>query len=317
MIYTINDIKIFPSITGVYKISFLNNNDKVYIGSASGTKNKIKKNTGFHIRWKTHIYQLSNNKSKLPALQNATNKYGINNIIFEIIEECDVEKCLEREQYYIDKYDSYNNGYNARPIASNNKGLIFSDESKLKVELKCKINRNDKYEQIEKLYNNGKSTREISNELHVSRNTIRKIFNENNIIPRKDKGAKKKPIYKYNLSGELLEKFDSITECYKKTNINKQGIKLVLQCKCKHYKNFYYNYELLSKDDVLSNINYLIKKLSNRKYTNIIQLDENNNKIKIWKDIKEIINFYSYMKDYGIRKSLIKNIKYKNFYWRI
>ncbi len=105
MIYTINDKKIFPNSIGVYKISFINNNGKVYIGSTSNKK-------GFYKRWYKHILELSRNISKSPRLQNAVNKYGIDNIRFEIIEECDKYNCIEKEQYYIDKYNSYKFGYN-------------------------------------------------------------------------------------------------------------------------------------------------------------------------------------------------------------
>lgn len=39
-------------------------------------------------------------------------KLGIDNFYIEVIEECDTEKLNEREQYYIDKFDSWHNGYN-------------------------------------------------------------------------------------------------------------------------------------------------------------------------------------------------------------
>jgi len=142
MKYTKNDINVFPSYTGVYSISFSNNtNGKVYIGSASGTKNKIKKDNGFHSRWRNHINNLSKNKSKT-ALQYAVNKYGLDNILFEIIEECDSKICLEREQFYIDKYNSYNVGYNSRPIASNNGGLNWTNVRRKKMKETCKEKRN-------------------------------------------------------------------------------------------------------------------------------------------------------------------------------
>lgn len=318
MKYTKNDIRNFPTKTGVYKISFSNStNGKVYIGSAAGTKNKIKIDNGFHIRWKSHIYQLSKNKSQNTVLQNAANKYGINNILFEIIEECDPIICLEREQYYIDTYNSYNNGYNSRPIASNNGGLIMSSESKIKMKKTYKEKRNVNYEEIKKLYDSGKSTREISNELHMSRNTIRKIFSENEIITRKDKGQKKKMIYQYDMVGNLIDKFDSITECARKLNINKQGIKIVLSGRCKHYNNMYYNFEMLSKEEVIEKINYLIVKSKNRKYFNIKQIDENEHEIKVWRDVKEIVDFYTGMNSKGVRKSITENIKYKNYYWKL
>ena len=57
---------------GIYKITNLIN-DKKYVGQS------------IHIdrRWKEHIYQNRNS-----AIHQAIEKYGIENFIFEIIEEC-------------------------------------------------------------------------------------------------------------------------------------------------------------------------------------------------------------------------------------
>jgi group I intron endonuclease len=53
-------------------------------------------------------------------LKQALKKYGVENFTKEIIEECSDEKCwLEREIYWIQYYDSINNGYN---IASGGNG---------------------------------------------------------------------------------------------------------------------------------------------------------------------------------------------------
>ena len=46
----------------------------------------------------------------------AFNQYGIDNFTFEVIEECEIKKLNEREQYWINYYDCYNNGYNMSRI---------------------------------------------------------------------------------------------------------------------------------------------------------------------------------------------------------
>ena len=94
---------------GIYKITF-NGTNKCYIGSS------------FNIatRKTTHLNYFSNNNHHSVKLQNAFNKYGIDNLIFEVIEECfDVtrDELFEREQFYIDKYNSFSNGYNMSPSA--------------------------------------------------------------------------------------------------------------------------------------------------------------------------------------------------------
>ena len=81
--------------TGVYKITN-QANDKMYVGSAIDLMN----------RWYKHKSQLNKNKHHSIKLQRAWNKYGVDNFKFEIIEECDKEKLIEIEQYYIDLYDS-------------------------------------------------------------------------------------------------------------------------------------------------------------------------------------------------------------------
>ena len=63
--------------SGIYKITNLINKN-FYIGST--------KNIGS--RYRTHVYTLKNNKSNCTILQNAINKYGLINFVFEVIEIC-------------------------------------------------------------------------------------------------------------------------------------------------------------------------------------------------------------------------------------
>ena len=78
-------------MTGIYKIKNIVNN-KVYIGSA----------VNLYIRWHNHKSQLNKKKHHSIKLQRAWNKHNELSFVFEIIEECEKEKLIEREQYYID-----------------------------------------------------------------------------------------------------------------------------------------------------------------------------------------------------------------------
>ncbi len=80
--------------TGIYQIRNIINN-AIYVGSAAGQY-------GFHKRWNSHRSALNNNSHHSLILQRAWNKYGINVFMFEIIEECEPRRCLEREQYYLE-----------------------------------------------------------------------------------------------------------------------------------------------------------------------------------------------------------------------
>jgi len=108
---------------GIYRIKNLING-KCYYGSSK----KIEK------KWKTHLNQLRNKKHINCILQNAWNKYGEDNFIFEIVEECELEKLFEVEQKYIDTYGDYNIGIKASGgdnISKNpNKDLIVKNIKK-------------------------------------------------------------------------------------------------------------------------------------------------------------------------------------------
>ena len=107
---------------GIYRIINLINN-KVYIGSA----------ISFRKRWNTHLYDLLNNKHHSILLQRAWDKNGENTFKFEIIEEIvDLTKLIEREQFWLDYYKSYDpeKGYNVGTIAGSRLGVKHSDETK-------------------------------------------------------------------------------------------------------------------------------------------------------------------------------------------
>ena len=82
---------------GIYKITNLKNN-KIYIGQSKDIQR----------RWNEHKYDERHNS----PIHNAIKKYGIDNFQFEVIEECSLQELNEREKYWIEYYDSYNNGYN-------------------------------------------------------------------------------------------------------------------------------------------------------------------------------------------------------------
>jgi hypothetical protein len=107
----------------IYKITNILT-EKLYIGSTI---------VGFNRRKISHISHLRNNTHHSKKLQNSWNKYGEDNFKFEIIETCNSINILEREQYWINYYDSYSKGYNATPIAGNCKGREVKETTKLKI----------------------------------------------------------------------------------------------------------------------------------------------------------------------------------------
>lgn len=79
-------------------------NQKIYIGK---TVNSI------GARWKEHLHDYKRPQYEKRPLYEAMNKYGIENFTIEEVEEVDVKKLSIREIYWIEHYNTYNNGYNA------------------------------------------------------------------------------------------------------------------------------------------------------------------------------------------------------------
>lgn len=86
---------------GIYKITN-KLNGKVYIGQSQNIKE----------RWAEHK-RPSNFINPTKILYQAMKQFGIDNFIFEVLEECDKTELFEKEQYYISLYNSLEpNGYN-------------------------------------------------------------------------------------------------------------------------------------------------------------------------------------------------------------
>lgn len=94
-------------ISGIYCIENKINGHK-YVGLS---KNCLK-------RWSDH-YSKSINSDKPDDLRKplymAMRKYGRDNFSFTILERCPEDKLKEREIYWIEKLDTFHNGYNATP----------------------------------------------------------------------------------------------------------------------------------------------------------------------------------------------------------
>lgn len=78
-------------------------NEKIYIGKTS---------RDVSTRWEEHCKQYNQDTFNRP-LYCAMKKYGIEHFTMELVEECEDSIASSREQFWIDAYNSYYNGYNA------------------------------------------------------------------------------------------------------------------------------------------------------------------------------------------------------------
>lgn len=214
MLYKYNDR--FPSSTGIYLIGFCGSK-RVYIGSACATNGRCDYENGFGIRWRSHLWALKSGRHET-KMQNAYNKYGIKNIFFEILEFCNKENRDEKEQFWIDYYDSYHRGYNSADVGEIPKNTAYERAMKKHLS-KRKEYQKELIKRAEDLYNKGFTNLEIMNNLGLSKNTVTKYLKESGIINKNNSKKQQVAIYSFNIKTKKIEHFQSIAECILKTKI--------------------------------------------------------------------------------------------------
>lgn len=115
--------------SGIYKISNTVTG-RIYIGSSVNISN----------RKYNHLWKLETGQHDNSFLQKSFNKHGVSAFDFEVVEMCEVDKLIEREQYYLDKFQSYKRsvGYNICEKAYSTQGVKCSDKTKAKISAKNK-----------------------------------------------------------------------------------------------------------------------------------------------------------------------------------
>jgi len=197
-------------ISGIYRIINIINN-KFYLGSAINLI--ARKNNHFN------SLKYGNHHSK--HLQNAYNKHVKDNFIFEIIEYCNKDQLITREQYYLDTLlyaQDYINkiniyflklGYNINPTANSPRGRTFirTKEQNLKISLKLK-NR-------------------IKTPEHILNYRL----------------GKSKKIIQYDLKGNFIREWNGASFAAEELGLNQDHIIRVCRKDRKKYKNYVWKYK--------------------------------------------------------------------------
>lgn len=184
---------------GIYKITN-NINGKVYIGKSIHIKR----------RWSEHKADI-NDTTKQNHLYRAFRKYGLENFTFEIIELCQEDNNIlsEKEKYWINFYNSYENGYNETRggdgLFKYNPLDIFelwdSGYSILEIANKIQCEKQVVYDNLKDYFNYS------TNESKIRANTHRK-----QLLSESARKRQSYPVYQYDLAGNFIAEYSNLDE---------------------------------------------------------------------------------------------------------
>lgn len=201
-------------------------NQKIYIGK---TEFSIEK------RFKEHCSDAFRERNEKRPLYNAMRKYGIEHFHIELIEETD--NLEEREIYWIEKKQSFKNGYNA---TIGGDGRKYID-----------------YDLVVATYQEIKNINEVSRRLNINSDTISRILKEKNekiySSPEVGQFYYSKLIKQLDINtGELIQVFPSIKSAAKFLRPNSSSLGGVVShisdvCNNKRRSAYGYKWEFINK----------------------------------------------------------------------
>ena len=273
-------------------------------------KQYIGRTNDFHRRYIEHFGK----KDSCTILRKAFNKYGKENFeMFPIISFlASNQKLLDEllnmlEKYYIQKFNTYKNGYNATLGGEGNSGWVISEETRKKRsnslkgktfseerKTKCRIARLGKphTEETKKAIRKALLSRDSSIYKKVGEKLKGKKRNYEMIMQGAVK--RRKPVLQYSLGGNFIKEYEGATlvEGYDETNI--------IAC-CKGKLNSAYGYIWRYKED--NNIPLRIEESKNWHKSNrpIMQFNKEGNMLQEFKSATEASELT------GIKRNAITN----------
>ena len=170
-------------MTGIYKIT--SPSGKVYIGQSINIEKRI-------------TYYKSLNCYGQRKSYHSLKKYGWEQHKFEIIEKCNIDDLIKKENYWKDYYNSINDGLNCR---KDGKFGYDSEETKL-LKSKSKLGNNYAYGHIK-----SKNTKKLIGDKMKNHPSLKDKHRCDKI-----KKFKSKPVLQYDLEGNFIREWNSAKE---------------------------------------------------------------------------------------------------------
>ena len=242
-------------MVGIYSIQN-KTTGKVYVGQSV----EIEK------RWKRHIWALNNNRHDNSHLQRAWNKYGQDDFIFKVVEQCEENFLDEKETYWHNRFspNTYNllgtGNRHTLPQESRNKisaklkGRKMSETTLKKMkEAQSKINHHRKHtaEAIEKIRQAGIGrvvSQETRKKLSIASKgkplyKLRGRKRPSEVV-EKYIAPKRKIVYQYDMKWNLIKKWVSTQEASRQLKIPNSNLVNVCNRKRNQAGGYRWSYEL-------------------------------------------------------------------------
>ena len=249
-------------------------NEKVYIGQTART---------IEARWSQHKASALRGDTQGIILYNAIRKYGVNNFYVSLLEETEIENLNERERYWIKYYNSKTpNGYNVREGGDDpgRKEVYQIDKETNKIIKVYSCAMDAAEENHLDLSHLTKVCRHKENSCGGYKWSYSDNYNET-LIENIQIQEKNYPICQIDINtGKLIKIWDSVQQASKTLNIDPTSI---FHCFSGRYNNAGGFCWCKEKDFD----NYTFKP----KFKKVVQIDKNNNIIKIWNSAQEAADF--------------------------
>ena len=227
---------------GIYKIT--NPIGNSYIGQSRDIEHRF------------YYYRLSSDWIKEQRkLYNSLKKYGYENHVFEIIEECSEETINEKEIYWIYFYNSVEQGLNLKyggiggrhseeTKQNISKSLMGKKQSKETIEKRSqKLKGQKRSEYTKQLMSDSKKTLEITWGDKISESKKNSTYRHPKETMDKIAQKNSKPIEQYTPAGILLNTYPSAMEAMRQTGIKNDNINQNLKGKSKSAGGFIWKYK--------------------------------------------------------------------------
>lgn len=188
----------------IYKVTCLINN-KIYIGLTTNKK-------GIKERWRKHICEAKFRLTRNSRILNAIRKYGEFSFKIEQIDTANsYEELIQKEINYIAQYNSTdkNIGYNITKGGEGSFGTKMSEQTK---------------EKIRQRHLGKKWSKEKKEKHSIIIKNANTDFSKGKENCLKHNLETSKMVQKFDITGELIEEYQSISEASNKNNIHRSAI---------------------------------------------------------------------------------------------